>query len=44
VTILFLIVVVTLYPLPPTPACSSQTSTLVALAVCLIPTTIGGLL
>lgn len=43
-TIIFLIVIVTLYPIGVYSGVQLQTSTLVALAVCLIPTTIGGLL
>ena len=43
-TIIFLIVIVTLYPIGLYSGVQLQTSTLVALAVCLIPTTIGGLL
>lgn len=43
-TIIFLIVVMTLYPLALYVGVHLQVSTLVALLVCLIPTTIGGLL
>lgn len=43
-TIIFLIVIVTLYPISLYSGVHLQTSTLIALAVCLIPTTIGGLL
>lgn len=43
-TIIFLIVIVTLYPMSVYSGVQLQTSTLIALAVCLIPTTIGGLL
>lgn len=43
-TIIFLIVIVTLYPIGVYSGVQLQTSTLIALAVCLIPTTIGGLL
>ena len=43
-TIIFMIVIVTLYPIGIYSGVQLQTSTLVALAVCLIPTTIGGLL
>ena len=43
-TIIFLIVIVTLYPIGLYSGVTLQTSTLVALCVCLIPTTIGGLL
>lgn len=43
-TIIFLIVIVTLYPIGIYSGVELQTSTLIALAVCLIPTTIGGLL
>lgn len=43
-TIIFLIVIVTLYPIGIYSGVQLQTSTLIALAVCLIPTTIGGLL
>ena len=43
-TIIFLIVIVTLYPIGMYSGVQLQTSTLIALAVCLIPTTIGGLL
>ena len=43
-TIIFLIVIVTLYPIGLYSGVQLQTSTLIALAVCLIPTTIGGLL
>lgn len=43
-TIVFLIVIVTLYPIGIYSGVQLQTSTLIALAVCLIPTTIGGLL
>lgn len=43
-TIIFLIVIVTLYPIGLYSGVELQTSTLIALAVCLIPTTIGGLL
>lgn len=43
-TIIFMIVIVTLYPIGLYSGVRLQTSTLIALAVCLIPTTIGGLL
>ena len=43
-TIIFLIVIVTLYPIGLYSGVELQTSTLIALMVCLIPTTIGGLL
>ena len=43
-TIIFLIVIVTLYPVGVYSGVQLQTSTLIALCVCLIPTTIGGLL
>ncbi len=43
-TIIFLIVIVTLYPMSIYSGVQIQTSTLIALMVCLIPTTIGGLL
>lgn len=43
-TVIFLIVIVTLYPIGLYSGVQLQTSTLAALAVCLIPTTIGGLL
>lgn len=43
-TIIFLIVIVTLYPIGIYSGVQLQTSTLIALEVCLIPTTIGGLL
>ena len=43
-TIVFLIVIVTLYPIGLYSGVQLQTSTLIALCVCLIPTTIGGLL
>lgn len=43
-TIIFMIVIVTLYPISIYSGVQLQTSTLIALAVCLIPTTIGGLL
>lgn len=43
-TIIFLIVIVTLYPIGVYSGVQLKTSTLIALAVCLIPTTIGGLL
>lgn len=43
-TIIFLIVVMTLYPIALYVGVHLQVSTLVALLVCLIPTTIGGLL
>ena len=43
-TIIFLIVIVTLYPIGLYSGVQLQTSTLIALTVCLIPTTIGGLL
>lgn len=43
-TIIFLIVVVTLYPIAVYSGVRIQISTLIALTVCLIPTTIGGLL
>lgn len=43
-TIIFLIVIVALYPMSRYSGVKIQTSTLIALLVCLIPTTIGGLL
>lgn len=43
-TIIFLIVVVTLYPMAVYSGVHLPISTLIALTVCLIPTTIGGLL
>jgi len=43
-TIIFLIVIVTLYPVAFYSGVRLQISTLIALTVCLIPTTIGGLL
>ena len=43
-TIIFLIVIVTLYPMGVYSGVTLSTSTLIALMVCLIPTTIGGLL
>ena len=43
-TIIFLIVIVTLYPIGVYSGVQLDTSTLIALMVCLIPTTIGGLL
>lgn len=43
-TIIFLIVIVTLYPIGIYSGVKLQISTLIALTVCLIPTTIGGLL
>ncbi|MGX7140080.1 potassium-transporting ATPase subunit KdpB [Facklamia languida] len=43
-TIIFLIVIVTLYPIGQYSGVQLYVSTLIALAVCLIPTTIGGLL
>ena len=43
-TIIFLIVIVTLYPIGLYSGVELSTSTLIALMVCLIPTTIGGLL
>jgi K+-transporting ATPase ATPase B chain len=43
-TIIFLIVIVSLYPIAAYSGVRLQISTLIALAVCLIPTTIGGLL
>lgn len=43
-TIIFLIVIVTLYPIGVYSGVKLSTSTLIALMVCLIPTTIGGLL
>ena len=43
-TIIFLIVIVTLYPFCVYSNVPIETSTLIALVVCLIPTTIGGLL
>ena len=43
-TIIFLIVIVTLYPISVYSGVTISTSTLIALMVCLIPTTIGGLL
>ena len=43
-TIIFLIVIITLYPIGLYTGVQLSTSTLIALMVCLIPTTIGGLL
>lgn len=43
-TIIFLVVIVSLFPMAAYSGVQLQTSTLIALAVCLIPTTIGGLL
>jgi len=43
-TLIFLIVIVTLYPMATYSKVTIQVSTLIALLVCLIPTTIGGLL
>lgn len=43
-TLIFLIVIVTLYPISVYSGVTLATSTLIALMVCLIPTTIGGLL
>lgn len=43
-TLIFLIVIVTLYPMAVYSGVKIQMSTLIALLVCLIPTTIGGLL
>lgn len=43
-TIIFLIVIVTLYPMAQYSGITLPISTLIALSVCLIPTTIGGLL
>ena len=43
-TIIFIIVIVALYPMSRYSGVEIQTSTLIALLVCLIPTTIGGLL
>lgn len=43
-TIIFLIVIVTLYPISKYSGAQIPVSTLIALMVCLIPTTIGGLL
>lgn len=43
-TIIFLIVIVTLYPMAAYSGVNIPVSTLIALLVCLIPTTIGGLL
>ena len=43
-TIIFLVVIVTLYPMATYNGVTLNTSTLIALMVCLIPTTIGGLL
>ena len=43
-TIIFLIVIITLYPIGLYTGVTLSTSTLIALMVCLIPTTIGGLL
>ena len=43
-TIIFMIVIVTLYPIGAYSGVELPVSTLIALAVCLIPTTIGGLL
>lgn len=43
-TLIFLVVIVTLYPMAGYSGVKIQISTLIALLVCLIPTTIGGLL
>ena len=43
-TIIFLIVIVTLYPIASYTGVKIPISTLIALSVCLIPTTIGALL
>jgi len=43
-TIIFLIVIITLYPIASYSGVSISVATLIALTVCLIPTTIGGLL
>jgi len=43
-TIIFLIVIITLYPIASYSGVSISIATLIALTVCLIPTTIGGLL
>lgn len=43
-TIIFMVVIITLYPIGIYSGVQLQTSTLIALAICLIPTTIGGLL
>jgi len=43
-TLIFLIVIITLYPMSVYSGVKIQISTLIALLVCLIPTTIGGLL
>ncbi len=43
-TIIFLVVIITLYPIGVYSGVQLQISTLIALCVCLIPTTIGGLL
>lgn len=43
-TIIFMIVIVTLYPMAKYTGVKIEISTLIALTVCLIPTTIGGLL
>ncbi len=43
-TLIFLIVIVTLYPIAMYSNITLQVSTLIALLICLIPTTIGGLL
>ncbi len=43
-TLIFMIVIVSLYPIAKYSGVQIQISTLIALAVCLIPTTIGGLL
>lgn len=43
-TLIFLIVIITLYPIAIYSGVEIQISTLIALTVCLIPTTIGGLL
>ncbi|MGV7727670.1 potassium-transporting ATPase subunit B, partial [Mycobacterium kansasii] len=43
-TIIFLIVIVTLYPIASFVHVKLSVTTLIALTVCLIPTTIGGLL
>ena len=43
-TVIFLVVIVTLYPIASFVGVKLEVSTLIALLVCLIPTTIGGLL
>ncbi|MGL5149548.1 MAG: potassium-transporting ATPase subunit KdpB [Clostridium sp.] len=43
-TVIFLIVIITLYPLAKYSGVTIEVSSLIALTVCLIPTTIGGLL